>query len=57
MAGGEAGVTRVVEILETEIVRTMKLLGVQSIGELNPDHVWLADEIQARHLQRALSRP
>ena len=57
MAGGEAGVTRVVEILETEIVRTMKLLGVQSIGELNPDHVRLADEIQARHLQRALSRP
>jgi L-lactate dehydrogenase (cytochrome) len=47
MAGGAAGVTRVVEILESEIVRTMKLLGVQTIGELNPDHVRLADELAA----------
>ncbi len=56
MAGGEAGVHRVVEILETEIVRTMKLLGVQRIEELNPDHVRLAEEIQARAFQHCLMR-
>ncbi|WDF35298.1 alpha-hydroxy acid oxidase (plasmid) [Arthrobacter agilis] len=39
MAGGEAGVTRCIEILSSEIERTMKLLGVTSISELNPDHV------------------
>lgn len=41
MAGGEAGVNRVVEILESEVVRTMKLLGVQSIGELSREHIRL----------------
>ncbi|WP_454812776.1 alpha-hydroxy acid oxidase [Paenarthrobacter nitroguajacolicus] len=39
MAGGEAGVHRCIEILSTEIERTMKLLGVTSVAELNPDHV------------------
>lgn len=39
MAGGEAGVNRCIEILSAEIERTMKLLGVTSIGELNRDHV------------------
>ena len=41
MAGGERGVARTVEILTAEIRRTMKLLGVQSIGELGPQHVRL----------------
>lgn len=41
MAGGELGVTRCIEILSAEIERTMKLLGVTSITELNPDHVQL----------------
>ena len=30
---------RAIEILHEEIVRTMKLLGVSSIGELEPRHV------------------
>ncbi len=39
MAGGREGVDRAIEILSKEIVRTMKLLGVSSVAELNPDHV------------------
>ena len=41
MAGGERGVARAAEILTAEIRRTMKLLGVRSIGELGPQHVRL----------------
>jgi L-lactate dehydrogenase (cytochrome) len=39
MAGGRAGVDRAIEILSDEIVRTMKLLGVNHVGELEPGHV------------------
>jgi L-lactate dehydrogenase (cytochrome) len=39
MAGGRAGVDRAIEILSDEVVRTMKLLGVRSITELEPSHV------------------
>ncbi len=39
MAGGREGVDRTIEILRTEIVRTMKLLGVASVAELDPGHV------------------
>ncbi len=39
MAGGLQGVERVIEILQDEIVRTMKLLGVSSLAELEPRHV------------------
>jgi L-lactate dehydrogenase (cytochrome) len=39
MAGGRAGVDRTIEILGDEIVRTMKLLGVSSLDELEPRHV------------------
>ncbi|WP_152649862.1 alpha-hydroxy acid oxidase [Demequina oxidasica] len=39
MAGGREGVDRTIEILTSETVRTMKLLGVSSIDELNPAHV------------------
>jgi L-lactate dehydrogenase (cytochrome) len=39
MAGGRAGVDRAIEILRTEIIRTMKLLGAASIAELEPAHV------------------
>ncbi|MFN8045487.1 MAG: alpha-hydroxy acid oxidase [Dermatophilaceae bacterium] len=38
MAGGRAGVDRAVAILADEIVRTMKLLGVHDLGELEPKH-------------------
>ena len=39
MAGGRQGVDRTIEILSDELVRTMKLLGVSSIEELEPRHV------------------
>ena len=39
MAGGRAGVDRSIEILSSEVVRTMKLLGVGTIDELEPGHV------------------
>lgn len=39
MAGGRAGVDRTIAILTDEIVRTMKLLGVSSLAELEPRHV------------------
>ena len=41
MAGGERGVQRSVEILRTEIVRTMQLLGVRTIDALQPTHATL----------------
>ena len=41
MAGGERGVQRATEILRAEIVRTMRLLGVGSLGELTHRHVSL----------------
>src|SRR6201996_1748040 len=39
MAGGRAGVDRTIEILGDQITRTMKLLQVSSVAELNPGHV------------------
>jgi len=39
MAGGKEGVDRSLEILRTQMVRTMKLLGARSLAELNPSHV------------------
>ena len=41
MAGGEEGVQRAVDILASEVRRTMALLGVRTVGELTPDHVSL----------------
>lgn len=39
MAGGRAGADRAIAILADEVRRTMKLLGVRSIDELEPGHV------------------
>ena len=39
MAGGKPGVDRTLEILRTQISRTMKLLGARTVADLNPDHV------------------
>lgn len=39
MAGGEAGVDRAIEILSEQVSRTMRLLGVTSLEELEPGHV------------------
>lgn len=41
MAGGERGVQRCVDILRTEIIRTMQLLGVRTIDALRPSHARL----------------
>jgi isopentenyl diphosphate isomerase/L-lactate dehydrogenase-like FMN-dependent dehydrogenase len=38
-AGGEAGVARAIQILRTDTIRTLKLLGCPSIGELDPSFV------------------
>ena len=39
MAGGREGVDRTIAILRSEIERTMRLLGVASLDELEPGHV------------------
>lgn len=49
MAGGRDGVDRTIEILNSQIVRTMKLLGVNSIEELNPSHVRTIDRYRSSH--------
>ena len=41
MAGGELGVQKAAEILGSEIRRTMQLLGVSKVSELNPSHITL----------------
>ncbi|MFR9730815.1 alpha-hydroxy-acid oxidizing protein [Saccharopolyspora sp. MS10] len=41
MAGGERGAQRAVDILRTEVERTMRLLGVTSLAELNESHATL----------------
>ncbi len=38
-AGGEAGVRRVLELLEAEMLNAMALLGVTSLDQLGPEHV------------------
>lgn len=39
MAGGRPGVDRAIEILQGQLERTMRLLGVRSLDELEPGHV------------------
>ena len=41
MAGGERGVRRAIDILAGEIVRTLQLLGVDSVSGLEPAYVRL----------------
>ena len=48
MAGGRDGVDRTIEILKTEIIRTMKLLGVRTLDELNPNHVTQLERLAPR---------
>jgi L-lactate dehydrogenase (cytochrome) len=44
MAGGREGVDRALTILQGQMLRTMKLLGVRSLAELEPSHVKLVYE-------------
>lgn len=39
MAGGQQGVERALTILQTQMIRHMKLLGVSTLDELEPKHV------------------
>jgi L-lactate dehydrogenase (cytochrome) len=48
MAGGREGVDRAIEILSVEIARTMRLLGVNSLEELRPDHVTQLERLVPR---------
>ncbi|MFB9376533.1 alpha-hydroxy-acid oxidizing protein [Kineococcus gynurae] len=48
MAGGRAGVDRMIAILSEEIVRTMKLLGAHSLEELTPEHVTQLERLVPR---------
>jgi isopentenyl diphosphate isomerase/L-lactate dehydrogenase-like FMN-dependent dehydrogenase len=41
MAGGQQGVERMLTIMQNQMVRSMKLLGVSSLEELEPKHVKL----------------
>ncbi|HEY5980969.1 MAG TPA: alpha-hydroxy acid oxidase [Microlunatus sp.] len=48
MAGGREGVDRVIDILRSEIERTMRLLGVVSLDELEPRHVTQLARLEPR---------
>ena len=50
MAGGRQGVDRAIEILSEEVVRTMKLLQVTSVNELEPKHVTQLERLVHRRL-------
>lgn len=41
MAGGERGVDRALEILDDQVTRTMRLLGVNRLADLTPEHALL----------------
>jgi len=49
MAGGRHGVDRTIQILSEQIVRTMKLLGVHTLDELEPSHVTQLRRLLPRH--------
>jgi len=48
MAGGREGVDRTIEILAEQIARTMRLLGVKSLAELEPRHVTQLERLVPR---------
>jgi L-lactate dehydrogenase (cytochrome)/glycolate oxidase len=49
MAGGRDGVDRTIEILRGQLERTMRLLGVVSLDELEPSHVTMLERLGPRH--------
>jgi len=48
MAGGREGVDKTISILKSDISRTMKLLGVRSLEELEPGHVKILERLTAK---------
>ncbi len=55
MAGGCEGVDRAIEILSSQIKRTMRLLGVASLDELEPAHVTQLERLTPRNLAQDIS--
>jgi isopentenyl diphosphate isomerase/L-lactate dehydrogenase-like FMN-dependent dehydrogenase len=56
-AGGERGVTRAIQILRADLVRTLKLLGCASVGELDRSYIdapgaWLVDAVRGAARRR-----
>jgi isopentenyl diphosphate isomerase/L-lactate dehydrogenase-like FMN-dependent dehydrogenase len=45
MSGGREGVDKALSILRTDMIRTMKLLGVRSLEELEPSHVKILERL------------
>jgi isopentenyl diphosphate isomerase/L-lactate dehydrogenase-like FMN-dependent dehydrogenase len=45
MSGGREGVDKALSILRTDMIRTMKLLGVRSLDELEPGHVKILERL------------
>jgi L-lactate dehydrogenase (cytochrome) len=56
MAGGRAGVDRAIQILGEQVVRTMKLLEVNSNEELEPKHVTQLERLIPRARAAAAGR-
>jgi L-lactate dehydrogenase (cytochrome) len=50
MAGGRDGVDRMIEILTGQIERTMRLLGVTTLDELEPGHVTQLQRLEPRQM-------
>lgn len=47
MAGGYAGVSRLLDIFQAEATRTLQLMGISDINDLTPEHVNLHTEMPA----------
>ncbi len=52
MAGGRDGVDRAIQILSSQVIRTMRLLGVTSLEELEPGHVTQLQRLVPREIMR-----
>jgi glycolate oxidase len=48
-AGGEAGVVRMLEILEDELICAMGLVGITSIDQMTPQYVCKAESVTPPH--------
>lgn len=58
MAGGRPGVDKAISILESQIARTMRLLGVSAVAELGAQHLsHLANLSQSMHSAKTALQP
>ena len=49
-AGGQAGIVRMLDLLHDEVTRTMGLLGVTSLGKLDPSYLHTAPLANPAHV-------